>query len=190
MSDEDLSVTFKRDAAEHVAVMQGFGKRLVARDNARRSRVVDFLGWAVLGVAIFAFFNVVFLPVFDRGLSPTHARLLITVCFVLLVAFLLLLASTVFYMRRYKRVLMRRLSAPEDIEIRADGRGIEANTRFSRSFFDWRDIRAIGRVAGRLEIELDGYILYIPARAFADEARMKAALERLRALHAAAIADG
>ncbi|MCC0030837.1 MAG: hypothetical protein H6891_11820 [Brucellaceae bacterium] len=77
MSDEDLTVTFKRDAAEHVAVMQGFGKRLVARENAR-SRVVDVLIWAALGVAIFAFFNVVFLPAFDQGLSPSQARLLIT----------------------------------------------------------------------------------------------------------------
>ena len=189
MSDEDLTVTFKRDAAEHVAVMQGFGKRLVARENAR-SRVVDALVWAALGVAIFAFFNVVFLPAFDQGLSPSQARLLITVCFVLLVAFFLLLVSTVFYMMRYKRVLMRRLSAPEEIEIRADKRGIEANTRFSRTFFDWRDIRAISRLAGRLEIELDGYVVYIPVRAFADEAQMKAAGERLKALRIAATADG
>ena len=181
-----LHIEFIRKADEHVEVMMSFAGRLQTTGPKWRGRVAGLLAGILLGSGPMVLLHLIDPAFIAYGLPPEEMRWLVWLVIVEAILLVWLLGWLVMAGRRYRTNLMAQITPGRMAGVSADGEGVVTWGSSSRFAIGWADVRAVDLMAGRIEIASEGFVIYVPARAFADEAAMGEALENLRALWAAA----
>ena len=179
-----LSISFKRDAREHVEVMMDSGRRFTAPRTT--SPVFFYLGIIGTGIAISLVMEIyrrLLLPLYvePEAISPLGVVLMQFLPLVLLFM-LLIFALSAYGTDRRKRTLIARFEQETFIDIDIFRDGLCASSARDSITVDWSAIRDVLVEKQRILFESEGFVLYVPQRAFPDKGAFDAAYRDIRAL--------
>lgn len=180
-----LSLSFKRNPAEHVDVMLETGRRMMTNPD-------PLSAWAGFGMAI-GFGAVVGIVVeihrrfvLPLLLGPSEIAPLGTVGLQLLPLVLLVAALYAVVHRRIakrrRKALLSRLEPELVVDVDIFAQGIVATSGQSAVETDWTAVKDVLIEGDRIEIECESFAIYLPERVFKDQAAFTDAAAELRRL--------
>lgn len=184
-ADRILSLSFTRDPAEHADVMIEAGRRMMTRTDPTSA-------WTGFGVAIgFGAVVGVVMEVHRRFLLPLllgpseiapfgSVFLQLLPLVLLIVALYAILHIRV--ARRRRKTLISRLEPNLVIDMDIFSQGITASSGQFAVEIDWPVVRDVLLDGNRIEIECESFSLYLPRRAFTNQAAFNATARELRQL--------
>lgn len=183
--DNQITVSFVRQPSEHIAVMRQAGRRFAA---GRSSNAHDAWGWYTLyaiggGAGLAALFHVlrryVFAPVLGIPLSITQSDMLIIWFVPTLIIYVLILFYSRWLTRRRLAAMESRIRPGMSVAVTITPEGASWSTAHTSMWFSWCEITNIGHHSGRIEFDLESFVAYIPAAAFATQGEQDAVFGRI-----------
>jgi small-conductance mechanosensitive channel len=192
LEDDRLILSFVRQPEEHAAVMRQAGRRFGVR---RRRNPAEAGGLALLyaiacGAGIALLFHAlriyVYTPIFDVPSYIDEG----TLVFIWLVPTAVLYVLFVLYVRWLTRrrlsMLQARIRPDVTITVTVTPKGASWETAQSSIWLGWSEISDIALRNGRIEFDLESFVTYIPAAAFAGMQQQTAMLKQILGLWRAA----
>lgn len=182
-ADRILSLSFTRDPAEHADVMIEAGRRMMTSTD-------PISAWTGFGVAIgFGAVVGIVMEVHRRFLLPlmlgpsdiapfgtVFLQLLPLILLVIVLYVAILFRSA----RSRRKALVSRLQPNLFIDVDIFTKGLTSSSGASSVDIDWSAVRSIFVQGNRIELECEGFYLYIPERAFANRAAFNEGAKEIR----------
>lgn len=172
-ADRILSLSFTRDPEEHAATMVDAGRRLMA-PTSRMSPWVPFTLMIAIGAVTGAAMELYRRYVLPPLLGTTDVMPLPVAFLVLLPVILIVIGLLVTLMvrakRRQHRAIIARLEPKAFIDMDIFRQGIRVTNGPMTMDVDWAGIRNVVAANKRIDLEAEGYVIYIPERAFENRA--------------------
>ncbi len=183
--DSSITVSFVRQPAEHVAVMQQAAQRFAVRrpPNAHNQAAWFFVSAIGVGAGLPVLFYLlrayIFVPVFGMPGSMDLGDMAIIWLVPTLIIYVLIRIYSRWATQRRLAALQSRLRPDVAITVTITPRGGSWDSAQTSIWLGWSEIRAIGRRNGRIEFDTETFVTYIPASAFSDRGAQDAAFERI-----------
>ena len=181
---ENVTIEFVRSADEHVGVMIDFGQRLQSGSASTKTNLVrGLMAGAALGITGIVLVRLIDLESIAMNMTADKLLALLWILLMLVLFNVFMLAWYPWVVTRYRKTMIGRMAQDQKVAISADSKGILTKGPTSSFQLDWSEVRSMTKRNGRLELEAETLIVYVPQRAFADEAsfdQMVATLEAFR----------
>lgn len=184
-ADRILSLSFSRDPEEHASAMIEAGRKLAA-PTGRVSPWGPFFLMIGIGVAIGVVMESYRAYVLPSLLGTTEIAPLPVILLELLPVVLIGAALVSIYAvragARQRRSLVSRFDPHVVIDVDIFRQGIGIASGAMTMDIDWTGIRDVITANGRIDFEAEGYMIYIPERAFANHAAYTEGSREIRKL--------
>lgn len=180
-----LSLSFARDPSEQADVMLEAGRRMTTSTE-------PMAAWTGFGIAIgFGVLVGIVMELYRRFilplvLGPSEVAPLGSVAVQLLPLILLLIALySVLFVRtktRRRQAIISKLEPGRVVDVDIFAKGVSMSSGKATIEVDWSGVHDIVADSSRIELECEGFVVYIPARAFDGNAAYAAALKDIRHL--------
>ena len=183
--DRSITVSFIRQPAEHVDVMRQAGRRLAFRrpTNAHNQAAWFFVSAIGVGAGLPVLFHLlrtyILVPVFGMPRSMDFGDMAIIWLIPTLIIYALILIYSRWLTRRRLAAMQSRIRPDVTITVTITPEGGSWDSAQTSIWLGWPEIRNIGRRNGRIEFDTESFVTYIPASAFADQAKQDAAFSRI-----------
>lgn len=180
-----LSLSFARDPEEHTDVMLEAGRRMMSQADTVRpgTAILVAIGFGVAVGIVMELHRRIVLP---SVLGSSEVAPLGTVALQLLPLILLFAALyAVLHVRttrRRRRAMISRLQPNHFVDVDIFSGGVSTSAAQARVEVDWSGVRDIIADGGRIELECESFVIYIPTRAFENYAAYAEALKAMRRL--------
>lgn len=184
-ADRILSLSFTRDPEEHTEVMLEAGRRMMTHADTIGpvTAVLVAIGFgAVVGIVMEFHRRIVLPSLLGRAeiapFSTVALQLLpLILLFVALYATLHIRAT-----RRRRRAMISRLQPDHFVDVDIFAAGVRTSAAQASVEVDWPGVRDIIADDGRIELECESFVIYVPARAFENYAAYAEAAKLMRRL--------
>jgi hypothetical protein len=180
-----MSLSFVRDPKEHAQVMLEAGRRFTTPVGPRY-HWQTLLGAAGIGVlialAMELYRSFFLIPVLEIANVPPLDVVLAQFLPFLLLIFLVYFGRARYLQGRHRKALEDRVSASAFVDVDIFEGGIASTVERMQVSMEWAGVRNVYVSDQRIEFECDVFVLYIPARAFADKPTFEKACQDIYTL--------
>jgi hypothetical protein len=172
-ADRILSFSFARDPEEHAAAMMEAGHRLVApirRVSPWRPFFIMIGIGVITGAAMELYRRYLLPPLLGTSDVASLPMALLVLLPLMLIAAALIVAYLVRAGIRQHNAIVARLDPKMFIDVDIFKDGIRVTSGPLTMDIDWPGVHEIVSSNRRIDLEAEGYVVYIPERAFADRA--------------------